>query len=132
MALFAVIILFVMNSNLSNTSQSNVPPKNSLRKVFVDGIVFMGKSKTVFFFITGGVLTLSAVIVWANLILFPIYFGYTGTDDLSAVIRVLVFVIGTALAFLFQPLARKINPENLPLAVFLYGTTLYGGFSLLT
>lgn len=73
-------------------------PKRSLRSYFSilkEGLLFSVSSRLVLFFLIGTVLISSTVLVWAEMILFLIYWEYLGQNIVAiAVFRTLLFGVG--------------------------------------
>ncbi|MFX1566611.1 MAG: MFS transporter, partial [Promethearchaeota archaeon] len=73
-------------------------PKRSLRSYFSilkEGLQFSVSSRLVLFFLIGTVLLTSTVLVWAEMILFLIYWEYLGQNIVAiAVFRTLLFGVG--------------------------------------
>jgi hypothetical protein len=60
------------------------------------GISFMVREPFVRFIVMGSMLTLSTMVVWGNLILFPMYYSYLLTDVAVAGYRTIAFLPGVA------------------------------------
>jgi MFS family permease len=73
-------------------------PKRSLKSYYgllKDGIKFAFSTRYVAFYLIGSVLMSSTVIVWANMILFYIYYTYLSYSDVAvALFRTILFAVG--------------------------------------
>ncbi|MFW9780371.1 MAG: MFS transporter [Candidatus Heimdallarchaeota archaeon] len=87
------------------------------------GIAFLFSSKTAFFFLMGSAIYSVHVMVWARLILFPLYFGYTGNDAGASLLRTLIYFFGIFIGFyITAKLSTRFSERKLPL--FMYGHTI--------
>ena len=71
-------------------------PELSFRKYFNllgEGLRFSFGSKHMFFFIAGVSIASTTFFIWGNMILFPMYFGYTGSDGGAAFVRFSFYVL---------------------------------------
>ncbi|MFX0016732.1 MAG: hypothetical protein ACFFB2_18900 [Promethearchaeota archaeon] len=71
-------------------------PELSFRKYFNllgEGLQFSFGSKHMLFFIAGVSIASTTFLIWGNMILFPMYFGYTGSDGGAAFIRFSFYVL---------------------------------------
>jgi hypothetical protein len=59
-------------------------------------VSFLFGDKFIKYLVIGGMLTISSIIVWGNLILFPFYYSYLITDVAVASYRTLLFLPGVA------------------------------------
>ncbi len=70
--------------------------------------------------------------IWALLILFVIYFGYTGTDLLAGIFRSTVFLLGIPTFIIVGNISKKITSKNWIYRFhFLHSLLFFGGFALL-
>ncbi len=70
------------------------PTMSEYTNLLKSGVSFLFKDPFVKWFIIGGMLTTSVIIVWGNLILFPFYYLYLITDVGVASFRTILFVPG--------------------------------------
>ncbi|MFX0174495.1 MAG: hypothetical protein ACFE9L_21670, partial [Candidatus Hodarchaeota archaeon] len=71
-------------------------------------------------------------IIWYELILFPVYYGYTGSDAGVGILRFIILIIGTPLTFYAAKLAVKVHIKRIPLLHFLDTVIFFWGIALLT
>lgn len=97
------------------------------------GISFLFSSKGVFFLLLGFVFIQSTWTIWSSLILFVMYFGYTGTDALAGILRTIIFVVGIPINLLASELSRKIeSTRRMPILFVLQAILFFGGFAAIT
>ncbi len=72
------------------------PSTSEYLSILRSGVNFLFGDKFVKYLIIGGMLTISSIMVWGNLILFPFYFSYLITDVAVASYRTLLFLPGVA------------------------------------
>ena len=72
------------------------PSTSEYLSILRSGVTFLFGDKYVKYLIIGGMLTISSIMVWGNLILFPFYYSYLLTDVAVASYRTLLFVPGVA------------------------------------
>ncbi|MFX0093838.1 MAG: MFS transporter [Candidatus Hodarchaeota archaeon] len=78
------------------------------------GIAFLVSSKTAFFFIVGTSIIFAAFNVWGTLLLFPIYFGYTGSDQLASIFRTVMYFIGIPIAIYMAKVSKRFVNDTVP------------------
>jgi len=78
------------------------------------GLRFMISNKTVFFTLLGMAFLTGTWTIWAMLVLFPIYFGYTG-DDLGAnLLRTIIYLNGFLIGLYVAKISKKFSTEHYP------------------
>ncbi len=95
-----------------------------LFKSLKGGIVFFVSSKTAFFFLLGTSIMFTAFNVWGTLILFPIYFGYSGSDVLATTFRTIMFLMGIPIGIYMAKVSQRFLNDKVPYFYFL-GTLSY-------
>ncbi|MFX1475785.1 MAG: MFS transporter [Promethearchaeota archaeon] len=113
-------------------------PRRSLREyygVLRDGLKYSVSSKFVFFFLIGTVLAMSTISVWANLILFGIYYSFLYEDKAVALFRTLLYIVGIISLERAGVWTRKLNPARW-IAFFAFlqsgGAVFYFAFAFIT
>ncbi|MHA2364821.1 MAG: MFS transporter [Candidatus Hodarchaeales archaeon] len=66
-------------------------------KYLKGGITFLSNKKTNFFFIVGISIYNLTWLIWGNMVLFLLYFAYTGSDEFLGILRTIVFINGVIL-----------------------------------
>ncbi|MFW9788123.1 MAG: MFS transporter [Candidatus Thorarchaeota archaeon] len=89
---FLILRLVVDFPEISETRQR--PTMSEYTSLLRSGVSFLFSDPFVKWFIIGGTLVTSVIIVWGNLILFPFYFLYLITDVGVASFRTILFVPG--------------------------------------
>lgn len=76
------------------------------------GVAFVFSGKREFFFIMGMVAFMSMWSIWGELILFPLYFGYTGSDILAGTLRTGIFLLGIPSSIVMASVSQKFTNEK--------------------
>ncbi|MFX1506748.1 MAG: MFS transporter, partial [Promethearchaeota archaeon] len=128
LSLILLVTCFFLVKNVKvDTSEETSPAKTSGRKYFtffMGGFKFLFSSKRAFFFLAGMSLIFSAFNVWGTLMLFPIYFGYSGSDGLASLYRTILFLVGIPLGIVMANVSKRFSNEKYPIIQFL-GLLLY-------
>jgi MFS family permease len=95
------------------------------------GFKFLVSSRSAFFFLMGMSIIGAALTVWGTLILFPIYFGYTGSDALASLFRTIMFFVGIPIGIYMAKISQKFSNSKLPLFDFLITFVYYFPFVIL-
>jgi MFS family permease len=93
---FAFLILRFVQDFPEVSDARQRPTMSEYTNLLKSGVSFLFDDPFVKWFIIGGALVTSVIIVWANLILFPFYFLYLITDVGVSSFRTLLFVPGVA------------------------------------
>lgn len=117
-----IMCLFLVKNVKVEITEESIPSKTSGREYFsffIGGFKFLFSSRTAFFFLIGLSMIFSAFTVWGTLMLFPIYFGYTGSDGLASLFRTTMFLVGIPLGIVMANVSKKFSNEKLPIFQFL-------------
>ncbi len=117
-----VLIIFVVKDVEVSPDLTSSSPRPSMAGSLVGGLRFFLSSKTAFFFLLGSALVFTGLNVWGQLILFPIYFGYSGTDSIASTFRSIMFLIGIPVGIYMARVSLKFSNETLP--IWFFATTL--------
>ncbi|MHA2060484.1 MAG: MFS transporter, partial [Candidatus Ranarchaeia archaeon] len=118
-ALFLPTILLILKFlvNIQSTDKQNEPQKKtSMRDYFKflkGGVKFLVSNRKVFFFLMGTGFMMASFQIWGSLFLFPIYFGYTGTDSLASILRSSIFLIGIPISIIISRISTKTSIDKL-------------------
>ena len=93
---FAFMILRFVQDFPEVSEARKRPTMNEYTNLLKSGVSFLFGDPFVKWFIIGGALVTSVIIVWGNLILFPFYFLYLITDVGVSSFRTLLFIPGVA------------------------------------
>lgn len=70
--------------------------------------------------------------IWGRMILFPLYFGYTGTDAGAGILRFIAWIIGIPVLYFAANLAARLNIKWYPRIYFIFSILFFASFMLLT
>ncbi len=135
--IFAVIIIYVLNDyfDIEDRNLADNIKTRPLKRYLItlkEGIKFLFDSKRTFFFLAGIILYQAIWMIWALLILFVVYFGYTGTDLYAGMFRTLVFLLGIPTFILVGNITRKITDKRWIYKFhLLHAFLFFGGFALI-
>ncbi|MHA2174833.1 MAG: MFS transporter [Candidatus Hodarchaeales archaeon] len=136
LGLIVIILLLVFVKDIDSTKEVNDKKSSAnLKNYFqflIGGIRVMFKDQKTFLFIMGMSIYNVVWLIWGNLILFPIYFGYTGKDVLASSLRTILFFVGIPVSFFMANVTKKIRNERLPTFIFLQIIFFFPSFIALT
>ncbi|MFX0204843.1 MAG: MFS transporter [Candidatus Hodarchaeota archaeon] len=110
-------------------------PKRSLKSYFNllgEGVQLVISNRVIFLFIIGLCIGEAMAIIWFELILFPVYYGYTGSDAGVGILRFIILIIGTLFTFYASKLVVKVHIKRIPLLRFLDTVVFFWGIAFLT
>jgi MFS family permease len=86
------------------------------------GIRFMISNKMAFFTLLGMAILTTTWTIWGMLILFPVYFGYTGDDFKANLLRTIIYLNGFLIGLYVARVSKKFSTEHYPkiLLVFIF------------
>jgi len=122
--IFAILALLLMNDVYSEKIEEQRKSLTQYFSVFIGGIKFLIESKTSFFFLLGIALINVCFTIWWQLLLFPIYFGYSGSDSIASIFRTIIFFIGIPIGFYMAKVSIKIATEKVS-TFYLLGIIFY-------
>ena len=123
-------LLFILND-----FPEVVRPKKSIRNYFKllgEGVKIVFWNKGLFFFVAAICSYAIVWTIWATMILFPLYFGYTGSDDGASLFRFVVWFIGIPSMFLAAHLGSKLEIKWIPRLYFIFSIMFFPLFMFLT
>ncbi|MFX1518097.1 MAG: MFS transporter [Promethearchaeota archaeon] len=112
-----LIIFLVSKEKITRTDQFSL--RNYL-KFLRGGLRFTISSKATSFFIFGLAIYSVTWLIWANLIQLPLYFGYTGSDDLSGILRSSLLLVGIPISMYTASITQQFSNSKYPLIIFLH------------
>ena len=92
--IIAVIVLRVIQDFPEVEAARVKPTMSEYTSLLKDGVKFLFNDRFIMFLTVGTMLAMSCIMVWGNLILFPMYYSYLRTDVAVAAFRTLLFVPG--------------------------------------
>ncbi len=122
--LLIIIILLLVNDVASDQTETNKHSTTEYFHFFIGGLKFLFTNRTAFFFLIGTSLIFGSFTVWGNLLLLPIYFGYSGSDDLASIFRTIMFLIGIPIGVYMARISQKFQSERVSF-FYLIGTLFY-------
>jgi hypothetical protein len=90
------VFKFVVDFPEVREAREKRPSTSEYLSILRSGVNFLFGDKFIKYLIIGGMLTISSIMVWGNLILFPFYYSYLVTDVAVASYRTLLFLPGVA------------------------------------
>ena len=132
-----LILVFIKNKYYSESDIASdldsLKPKKGYFKILSEGLVIFLKNRPVFLIILSTVFNTVAWNIWAGLLLFPIYFGYTGSDVGTTIVRSLVYIIGLYFTIKIATQSKKIANANKWIGLFqiLFSVIFFGLYFLL-
>ncbi|MFX1254622.1 MAG: hypothetical protein ACFFCZ_23625 [Promethearchaeota archaeon] len=127
MFLFAGLCLMFVN-NLPGLSK----PKKSLKnyfKILGEGVFFSFSSKYMSFFVISTCIASAAWAIWGQMILFPLYFGYTGSDTGAAVFRFMIWFLSSLSAAKAGEWSKKLKLTKWLPSLDVLNKAIFFGFS---
>ncbi len=118
---FLGIIVFILMIDIKQSDSEKDGHKMNLVEYLgflKGGIVFYFSKKTVFIYLTGNAIVVVFWSVWGTLILFPLYFGYTGSDEMAGLLRSSIFFTGVAIQIVLGKYTKKISTDKIHIAGF--------------
>jgi MFS family permease len=132
LSLFLLILVLFIVKDVETTSDPVLSgTKPTMAASLFGGLQFFLSSKTAFFFLLGSSLVFTGLNVWGQLILFPIYFGYSGTDSIASTFRSIMFLIGIPIGIYMARVSLKFSNESLPIWLFVTTLLYYLPFMML-
>ncbi|MHA2250224.1 MAG: MFS transporter [Candidatus Kariarchaeaceae archaeon] len=123
----AILVIMIL-SDLPTEGELALNPEKSSQNYFdllKGGISYVISRKSVLIFVLGFSVINAVWTLWGTLMLFPIYFGYTGSDSLAGVLRSSIFFIGVLLQILTANFTKRVENDKLPKFVILHFFLLF-------
>ena len=92
--LIALVVLRVIKDFPEVEAARVKPTMSEYTSLLKDGVKFLFSHRFIMFLTVGTMLAMSCIMVWGNLILFPMYYSYLRTDVAVAAFRTLLFIPG--------------------------------------
>ncbi len=106
-------------------------PKRSYFQYLKGGIKFMFLNKTTFLLILGLAIYQITWLIWGNLILFPLYFGYTGSDFGTSIIRTIIFLLEIPARLYVAKYSTRFKNDYFPIFLFLHLSIFFPAYLIL-
>ncbi len=114
-----------------DVSEESEFPKRSYFEYLKGGIRFMFQSKTTFLFILGLAIYQVTWLIWGNLILFPLYFGYTGSDFGTSIIRTIIFLLEIPARLYVAKWSTRFKNDQFTIFLFLHLSIFFPAYLIL-
>ncbi|MHA2097719.1 MAG: MFS transporter [Candidatus Kariarchaeaceae archaeon] len=102
---------------------------NNYLSFFKGGISYLFSSKKAFFLLLGVAVIDLAFSIWFTLILFPVYFGYSGSDAGVGILRGFIFLVGGITGIFVANLSKKFSNENFAAVTLLTNLLFFSGMT---
>jgi MFS family permease len=96
LGLTVLALRFITDFPEVQAARQERPTISGYTKILKDGVGYLWSEPFVKYIVIGSMLAASSIMVWGNLILFPMYFLYLITDVAVASFRTLLFIPGIA------------------------------------
>ncbi|UCG00775.1 MAG: hypothetical protein JSW11_14290 [Candidatus Heimdallarchaeota archaeon] len=130
LALFAIVFLIIVRD-----FPGIERPRRSITNYFKllgGGLHFAFFNKTMLFFLLGLCFSSTVVIVWVEMMLFPVYLSYTGSDGGVGLMRLVILLLGSVSIFLASKVAVNMEITWIPSLTFIDTVLFYWGVAILT
>ncbi|MFW9815110.1 MAG: MFS transporter [Candidatus Thorarchaeota archaeon] len=114
LALFLAILVFRLVRDFPEVEEQRTgrPEMSEYVSILKGGVSFLFKHRFVRNIVVGGMLATSSILVWGNLILFPMYFLYLITDVAVASFRTTLFLPGVIAQERSGVWSRRFEPKK--------------------
>ncbi len=108
---FSILFGIIAYRNMSGFGEKEKPDINisGYAKMLVDGIKVVYSGRIVLFLTMGWVSLIVFSAAWSTIFLFPIYFGYTGTDMGMSTLRTIIYGLGVLVMLLAISISKKLK-----------------------
>ncbi|MHA2089369.1 MAG: MFS transporter, partial [Candidatus Kariarchaeaceae archaeon] len=129
MLISSFIFVFALN-DFPEIEKVEASMKN-LGKLLIEGVEIIFKSRTLFFFVLTYVTIIVVNFTWISLIIYPLYFGYTGSDGNASTLRSLLFIVGSLITIAGISLSKRLNNKYWPPIILVFHALIfYGSYAL--
>ena len=126
--LITIIVLRDVNSNITSQPEDT---NEGYFKILKGGISYFLTNKPVFFIIIAQVInSIGAGLIFFLLVLFPILFGYTGSDGLAGVFQGLYNFVLMITGLFVANFSKRLKNHALPYFKLIYAIFYFGGISI--
>ncbi|MHA2334607.1 MAG: MFS transporter [Candidatus Hodarchaeales archaeon] len=109
--------LFYLFINDHPDIKRSKPEFRTYFKLLGEGVTVTWKNKTLLYTTLGFVIAGSMITFWANILLFPFYESYARTDNMTGLLRALIYLIGAVLVGIMGTVAKKQKNPRKSLAI---------------
>lgn len=122
--------LFFLN-DFPEVERSQKSVQNYIR-LLGEGIAVVFRNKALLFFVLSICFFEMLWAIWGAMILFPLYFGYTGSDSGASVFRFTAWIIGLPTVYFAANIASKVEIKWIPRLRFVHSLLFFPLFIVLT
>jgi MFS family permease len=114
MQMFIYFLLAIASVLFLNDLQNKdfTPLRNNLIVIFKMGLEFVFLNRQMLFYVLGSIIFNVSWIIWGELVLIPMYYGYTGSDFLAGLFRTLAYFLGLFLVRQGSKLSIRLKNKN--------------------
>jgi MFS family permease len=129
-AVIFVILAVVFLVTIKNLPGIEIPEKTvkNYFRLMYEGIHFSLTNKVMIFMMLGISFSAGMWIIWGSMILFPLYFSYTGSDAGAASYRFIVFLLGLPGPIFASNLSKKFDIKWFPRLAFFHVLFFFTSF----
>ncbi|MCY3412597.1 MAG: MFS transporter [Candidatus Heimdallarchaeota archaeon] len=124
-SLILIIILVLLSLMRDETPIKVDDSDRSYLAILKDGIKYSVSNRKLTYFILGQSFMNTAWIVWGTLMLFPLYFGYSGSDSIAGMLRSTIFFIGVGIQILMANVTKRLEFKQLPKILLIHFAGLF-------
>lgn len=130
MFILAIFFLFL----ISDFPEVEKPEKSvqNYFKLMAEGLRIVFLNKVILLFIIGICITAAWMSIYGEMILFPLYFCYTGSDAGASILRSTIWIVGMPITGLATSFGTRLDIKWYPRLNFAHVISLIGSFILLT
>ncbi|MFW9997864.1 MAG: MFS transporter [Candidatus Odinarchaeota archaeon] len=129
--ILAVAFLFIIRDFPEVERVAEKSLKNYLN-LLVGGLSAVFMNRVLLLLILGICIRDITWVIWSNMILFPLYFSYTGSDAGASIFRFILFIAGIPIIGLAAKIASKLDVKWMPRMLTVHTLLFFGGFIIIT
>lgn len=124
------VLIALKLTDVSATEQIADHVKLSYFSVFKGGLTLITRNPRLLILVSGIIIVNAALMVWSELILLPIYFGYTGSDAGAGILRFTVWVTTSLMVGLLGFWTKQLTAGSLYKIHLIHPLIFFGFFAL--
>jgi MFS family permease len=124
--LFILLIFILLTYIIDHPNLIRSKPEfNAYFNLLGEGLTSTWNNRTLRLLVIGFIISGSVMTIWGTFILFPLYESYSKTDDLTAILRSIIFIIGAVITGLMGLLSKKIYNTQKWLALIVFISNIF-------
>jgi MFS family permease len=135
----AILFYFFLERNRNKTqiiindvqAEESNNSKEEFQRLLKEGLRFTVSSRPIVYYMISSTLLIATSTVWYSLILFPLYFGYTGSDAGAGAYRWVLWMSGSIITVKAGQLAKRLSEKTWLPRLNLLHNIFYIGFTAL-